>query len=362
MHLAALRTRSPSFASDAERWEAVQRRDPGADGHFVYCVSSTGVYCRPSCASRHPRLANVSFQVDPAAAEDAGFRPCLRCNPKGPSRAEVNAALVAAACRKIDEADERPDLDELAAAAGMSRFHFHRIFKSVTGVTPRDYANARRAQRVRAALTREDTITQALFSAGYSTSSRFYEDAPRQLGMGPKEYRDGGRGERVRFAVGDCSLGPVLVAATARGVCAILLGDDPEQLLRDLEDQFPNAELIGADREFEETVARVVGLIDAPGTATDLPLDVRGTAFQRQVWEALSRIPPGKTVSYGEIAAAIGHPGAVRAVGQACASNKLAVAIPCHRVVRADGELSGYRWGIERKRALLARERNSTVS
>jgi len=347
------------LTSDAQRWEAVLRRDRSADGQFVYSVASTGVYCRPSCSSRRARRANVTFHADPGAAEAAGFRPCLRCSPRGASRAEQQAAMVAAACRRIDAADELPNLTELAAASGMSRFHFHRLFKSVTGVTPRDYAAARRAQRVRSALRSEDSITQAIYDAGYNTSSRFYEEAGRQLGMAPSAYRAGGRGASVRFALGECSLGAVLVAATERGVCAIMLGDDAEHLLRDLEDRFPEAELLGADADFEATVAQVIGLIDAPGAAVNLPLDIRGTAFQRQVWDALTRIPPGRTMSYAKLAAQIGRPGAVRAVGQACASNPLAVAIPCHRVVRADGALSGYRWGIERKRALLERERTA---
>lgn len=353
-------TASPRVLSDAECWEAVQRRDRSADGQFVYSVASTGVYCRPSCPSRPKLLVNVGFHANPAAAEAAGFRACLRCQPRGPSRTEQQVALVAAACRLIDEADEMPTLDELATASGLSRFHFHRIFKAVTGVTPKAYAGARRTERVRAALASEPSITQAMYSAGYSTSSRFYEEAARQLGMLPSQYREGGRGALVRFAISPCSLGAVLVAATERGVCAILLGDDPEQLVRDLKDRLPHAVLKGADADFEETVARVVGLINVPGAPVDLPLDIRGTVFQRQVWEALTRIPAGCTRTYSQIAAEIGRPNAVRAVGQACGANVLAVAIPCHRVVRTDGSLSGYRWGIERKRTLLARERTAS--
>jgi AraC family transcriptional regulator of adaptative response/methylated-DNA-[protein]-cysteine methyltransferase len=346
---------SKFMLSDAERWTAVQRRDPGADGQFVYSVTSTGIYCRPSCPSRRALRANVTFHASPTAAEAAGFRPCLRCQPAGPSPGERQAARIAAACRLIEASDELPRLDELARASGLSRFHFHRVFKSVTGVTPRDYAAAKRAKRVRSALTSEDSVTEAIYRAGYGASSRFYEEAGRELGMAPRTYREGGRGVSVHFAVGECSLGSVLVAATPKGVCAILLGDDPEQLLRDLQDQLPNAELIGADEDFEATVARVIGLLDTGGRI-DLPLDIRGTAFQRQVWDALTRIPAGSTLTYAQIAARIGRPEAVRAVGQACAANPLAVVIPCHRVVRSDGNLSGYRWGIERKRALLLRE------
>lgn len=349
----------PLFDDDAARWTAVQRRDSAADGQFLYSVKTTGVYCRPSCAARPARRENVAFHADPAAAEAAGFRACRRCRPNGRSRAEEQAAVIAAACRSIDSAEELPDLDTLAAGAGMSRFHFHRVFKSVTGVTPKAYAAARRGERVRAALAGGEGVTEALYGAGYNANSRFYAESAERLGMRPSAYRDGGKGAVVRFAVGDCSLGAVLVAATDRGVCAILLGDDPETLVRDLQDRFGQAELIGADPAFEQTVARVVGLIDAPGHAPDLPLDVRGTAFQQQVWDALRRIPAGQTASYLDIATAIGRPSAVRAVAQACGANALAVAIPCHRVVRSDGDLSGYRWGVERKRELLKREREA---
>jgi AraC family transcriptional regulator of adaptative response/methylated-DNA-[protein]-cysteine methyltransferase len=341
----------------------VQQRDSAADGSFVYSVASTGVYCRPSCPSRQPRRENVEFHLSPAGAEAAGFRACKRCHPKGPSLVERQAALIEAACRQIETAEEMPSLASLAEGAGMSRFHFHRLFKSLTGVTPKAYAAASRGRRVRTALTQGSSVTDALHGAGYTSSSRFYAQAGRQLGMQPATYRAGGRGVRVRFAVGECSLGSVLVAATDRGVCAILLGDDPEKLLRDLQDQFPEADLLGADPAFEATVARVVTLIDAPDSApaADLPLDIRGTVFQRQVWEALRRIPCGSTMSYAELAQAIGRPKAVRAVGQACGTNLLAVLIPCHRVVRTGGDLSGYRWGVERKRALLDRERASAT-
>jgi AraC family transcriptional regulator of adaptative response/methylated-DNA-[protein]-cysteine methyltransferase len=349
----------PSFADDDARWSAVQRRDPAADGEFLYSVKTTGVYCRPSCAARPARRENVAFHADPAAAEAAGFRACKRCRPNGPSRAEAQAAAVAEACRAIESAEELPDLDTLAAGAGMSRFHFHRIFTSVTGVTPKAYAAARRGERVRAALASGAGVTEALYDAGYNANSRFYAESAGRLGMRPSAYRAGGKGAAIRFAVGDCSLGAVLVAATDTGVCAILLGDDPQLLVRDLQDRFAQAELIGADADFEATVARVVGMIDAPGRAPDLPLDVRGTAFQQQVWDALRRIPAGRTASYLDIAAAIGRPSAVRAVAQACGANALAVAIPCHRVVRSDGDLAGYRWGVERKRELLKRERDA---
>ncbi len=346
----------PLFPSDDERWEAVRRRDPAAEGAFVYSVSTTGVYCRPSCAARLPRPKNVRFHDTCADAERAGFRPCKRCRPNEATRAERHAAAVARACRIIEGAEEMPRLDALAESAGLSRFHFHRIFKVVTGVTPRAYADAHRARRAREELAQSGTITEAIYGAGFNSSSRFYESAPDRLGMTPTAFRAGGEGTTIRFAVGQCSLGPILVAATERGVCAIQFGDDPETLVRDLQDRFPKARLIGGDEEFEQWVARVVGLVEAPGQALDLPLDVRGTAFQQRVWQALREIPPGATASYAQIAARLGAPKAVRAVAQACAANVLAVAIPCHRVVRTDGALSGYRWGVERKRALLERE------
>jgi len=344
------------FDSDAERWQAVQDRDPRADGLFYYAVRSTGVYCRPSCAARLPKRDNVRFHASCADAERAGFRPCKRCRPNEAPLAERQAAAVARACRLIEGAQTQPDLDDLARAVGMSRFHFHRVFKSIAGVTPKAYADAHRSNRVRAELPRRATVTDAIYEAGFNGSGRFYEGAPKTLGMLPKAYRAGGAGTAIRFAVGECSLGSILVAATDRGVCAILLGDDPDALARDLQDRFPNATLTGGDAAFERWVAAVVGFVEAPRIGLDLPLDVRGTAFQQRVWRALCEIPVGSTCSYADIARKVGAPKAVRAVAQACAANALAVAIPCHRVVRQDGALSGYRWGVERKRALLKRE------
>ncbi|PGH56541.1 bifunctional DNA-binding transcriptional regulator/O6-methylguanine-DNA methyltransferase Ada [Azospirillum palustre] len=347
--------------AEAERWEALRRRDPAADGQFVYAVRSTGVYCRPSCAARPARPENVAFYATNAEAERAGFRPCKRCRPEGPSQGDRRAEAVAAACRLIEEAEEAPQLDQLAAAAGMSPHHFHRIFKQVAGVTPRAYVQAQRAARVADALQQAGSVTEAIYEAGYGSSGRFYETAGARLGMTPTSYRRGGAGETIRFAVGACSLGSILVAATERGVCAILLGDDPELLLRDLQDRFPRAELIGGDPAFEATVAQVVGFVETPGTGLALPLDIGGTAFQQRVWQALRAIPAGSTASYAEVATAIGEPAAVRAVARACGANPLAVAIPCHRVVRSDGALSGYRWGVERKRDLLDRERSEAT-
>ena len=277
--------------------------------------------------------------------------------PTAHATTEATAARIAAACRRIEGATEPPSLAELATQAGLSTFHFHRLFKAATGLTPKQYADAHRAGRMRDALSRADAkVTDAIFDAGFNATGRFYEQAGALLGMTPRQYRAGGVDARIAFAIAQTSLGALLVARSARGVCAISLGDDPDALLRELQDRFPRAELVGGDAGFERLVAQVVGLIAQPGIAHDLPLDVRGTAFQQRVWQALRRIPPGQTASYADIAARIGSPKAVRAVAQACAANTLAVAIPCHRVVRSDGALSGYRWGVARKRALLERE------
>jgi AraC family transcriptional regulator of adaptative response/methylated-DNA-[protein]-cysteine methyltransferase len=344
------------FATENEKWDAIVRRDPAADNQFYYSVRSTGVYCRPSCAARLARRENVRFHSNRADAEKAGFRPCKRCRPDEAPQAERQAAAIATACRLIEKAEEMPLLDELATAAGMSRFYFHRVFKSITGLTPKAYAAAHRANRVRNELSRSATVTDAIYEAGFNSNGRFYAASSKLLGMTPTGYRDGGAGTSIRFAIGECSLGSILVAASDRGICTILFGDDPDKLTRDLQDRFPKARLIGADAEFEQWVAKVVGFVEAPRIGLDLPLDVRGTAFQQRVWQALTEIPVGSTASYSEIAEKLGAPRAVRAVAQACGANSLAVAISCHRVVRNDGALSGYRWGVERKRALLDRE------
>lgn len=347
--LAAATARDP-------RWAAVLARDPAADGKFFYSVKTTGVYCRPSCGARTARPENVRFHRTAMDAERAGFRPCKRCRPDQSSRAEQQAATVAELCRYIEKAEAAPTLEELAGRARLSPYHLHRLFKEATGVTPKAYAAAHRARRVRHELERSDTVTEAIYGAGYNSNGRFYAQADQVLGMTPSSYRAGGAGAQIRFAIGACSLGAILVAQSDRGVCAILIGDDAGQLAHDLQDRFPRAELIGGDAGFEALVAKVVGFVEAPGVGLDLPLDVRGTAFQQRVWRALQDIPAGKTVSYTELAKRIGAPKSVRAVAQACGANALAVAIPCHRVVRTDGALSGYRWGVERKRALLDRE------
>jgi AraC family transcriptional regulator of adaptative response/methylated-DNA-[protein]-cysteine methyltransferase len=341
------------------RWAAVLARDPAADGAFFYSVQTTGVYCRPSCASRPARPENVGFHRTAADAERAGFRPCKRCKPDQPRLAEQYAAKVAGICRLIENAESMPGLKELAEQAGLSAYHFHRVFKAATGLTPKAYAVAHRAKRVRHELARGSSVTAAIFDAGYNSNGRFYEKSDELLGMTPSNYRAGGAKTAIRFAIGECSLGAILVAASERGVCAILIGDDPGELARDLQDRFPRADLIGGDAKFEQLVAKVVGFVEAPRLGLALPLDVRGTAFQQRVWQALREIPAGATASYTDIAKRIGAAKSVRAVAQACAANALAVAIPCHRVVRHDGALSGYRWGVERKRALLEREANA---
>ncbi len=334
----------------------MQARDAGADGAFFYGVSSTGVYCRPSCPARPALRKHISFYASSAQAEAAGFRPCLRCKPLEPPLAERHAALAAQACRMIEAFDTEPNLDQLAAACGMSRFHFHRIFKAQTGITPKAYWAAQRAGRVQRQLARQGSVTEAIYAAGFNSSGRFYAGAQAVLGMTPTAFKAGGLGTAIRFAIGACSLGAILVAATDKGICAILMGDDPDALARDLQDRFPQAELRGAEPDFEQVVAKVVGLVEAPEIGLDLPLDVRGTAFQQRVWQALREIPAGSTVSYAELAARIGMPSGARAIAGACAANPVAVAIPCHRVVRNDGSISGYRWGVERKQALLERE------
>jgi AraC family transcriptional regulator, regulatory protein of adaptative response / methylated-DNA-[protein]-cysteine methyltransferase len=346
------------YLTDSERWQAVVRRDRRADELFFYAVKTTGVFCRPSCASRLANVENVRFFSTSRDAERAGFRACRRCRPTEPAAIRGQAARIAEACQLIDSAGETRDLSALAAAVGMSPSHFHRTFKSLVGVTPKAYAASRRSGRVRRELAKSATVTAAVYRAGFQSSGRFYAESAATLGMTPSTFRAGGAGASIRFAVGQCSLGAILVAMSNRGICAILLGDDPGELVHELEDQFPKAELVGADRDFERWIAQVVGLVERPGTAAELPLDVQGTAFQQRVWQLLREIPRGQTISYAELARRAGAPRAVRAVASACAANRIAIAIPCHRVVRSDGSFAGYRWGIERKEKLLKRERS----
>jgi AraC family transcriptional regulator of adaptative response/methylated-DNA-[protein]-cysteine methyltransferase len=339
------------------RWTALASRDTSLDGTFVYAVTMTGIYCRPACPSKLAKREHVVFFESCEDAEEAGFRACKRCRPTAVSLEKQHAASIAKACCEIENAKEAASLEQLAQSAGMSAFHFQRLFKSVTGVTPKVYAAGHQAKRIRDELVSGNgSVTDAIYAAGFNSSSRFYTASNAVLGMTPSAFRAGGKGATIRFAIGECSLGSILVACSEKGVCAIFLGDDPEALARDLQDRFPKAQLCGGEPEFEALVATVVGFVEAPALGLNLPLDVQGTAFQLRVWQALRDIPFGETASYTEIAQRIGAPKAVRAVAAACAANRLSVVIPCHRVVRNDGALSGYRWGVARKRVLLDRE------
>lgn len=338
------------------RWVAMRNRDKTADGQFVYAVKTTGVYCRPSCASRQARAENIEIFADNHAAELAGFRPCQRCRPTELPQGRLNAEKISQACRLIEQAETPFKLSELAEKFNLSAFHFHRLFKALTGLTPKAYATAIRSARVRAQLAGPCSVTDAIFEAGFNANGRFYEQSNQLLGMTPTRYRQGGRDATLHFAVGESSLGAILMAKSALGICAILLGDSPALLVQQLQDMFPRAQLIGGDCEVEQWFAQVVGFVEAPKLGLDLPLDIRGTAFQQRVWQALQEIPVGETASYADIAVKLGSPNAVRAVAGACAANILAVAIPCHRVIRQDGALSGYRWGVERKKRLLEQE------
>jgi AraC family transcriptional regulator of adaptative response/methylated-DNA-[protein]-cysteine methyltransferase len=338
------------------RWALVVARDPTADELFYYSVRTTGVYCRPSCAARLARPENVRFHRTRGEAEQGGFRPCKRCKPNQPSGREQIASKITKVCRFIERSEEIPVLKQMAAHVGMSVYHFHRTFKKATGLTPKLFAIARRKERIRSSLGQVQTVTDAIYASGFTSSSRFYAKSKDLLGMTPSKYRRGGVGTDIFFAIGECSLGSILVAQTEHGVCSIQIGEDPSKLIQALQDQFPQANLIGNESRFEDLVAKVVGLVEHPAIGFDLPLDIRGTAFQQRVWHALQQIPLGTTATYSDIALQSGSPKAIRAVAQACGANSLALAIPCHRVIRSDGSLSGYRWGVERKRALLERE------
>ncbi len=341
--------------TDDGRWTAVLDRDTAADGHFVYAVASTRIYCRPSCPSRRPHRRLVSFFSTPAAAEAEGYRACRRCRP-GELETEAVRRVREAQCYLEQHLDETVTLERLGRAVGMSPYHLQRTFKRLTGLTPRAYAGAHRMDQMKLRLKQGDTVSRATYEAGYSSASRAYDHSRSRLGMTPGSYQRGGRGVRIRFTTVPTALGAVLVAATDRGLCSVTLGDDPAALEAALRREYPAARIEPADEELRDWAGAVVARL-AGDEAERLPLDVRGTPFQWRVWEALQRIPAGTTRSYAEIARELGQPSAARAVARACASNRLAVVIPCHRVVREDGGLGGYRWGMERKRELLERER-----
>jgi AraC family transcriptional regulator of adaptative response/methylated-DNA-[protein]-cysteine methyltransferase len=349
-------TEGKSYTTEQARWEALVGRDGQADGAFVYGVVTTGVYCRPVCSSKRPNRGNVQFFDTPGDAERAGFRPCKRCTPQLADRKEPQAEAIAQVCQRIDESVEPPTLAELASAVGLSPSYLHRLFKRMVGVTPKQYAMEKRLGRIRNGLQTEATVTDAVYEAGFGSSSRFYEDVIEKLGMKPSEYRNGGLGIQIHYATWRSTLGWILVAFTAKGVCAIELGDTADALRERVRARFPKAHFVEGDPGIGLLLAEVLAFLESPHEGLDLPLDVQGTAFQRRVWLALRQIPAGATASYGEIAARIGQPGAARAVAQACAANPVAVAIPCHRAVRSDGSLGGYRWGNERKQKLLEEE------
>lgn len=345
------------WVTDEERWQAIVDRNKEADSFFVYGVKTTGMYCVASSTKRLPKKENVIFFDNADLAEKSGYKANKKIQTKLANGHDPKLVeKIEKACRYIESHEDDIVLSDVANHVGISTYHFHRVFKEITGLTPKNYADAHRSKKLRESLNKDISVTDAIFDAGFNSNSRFYENANSLLGMTAKAWKAGGKGARIFFAIGACSLGDILVAQSEKGICAILMGNDPEKLLHDLQDKFPQADLIGCDGEFEQLVAQVVGFIEAPQIGLDLPLDIQGTAFQQRVWQALREIPVGKTASYAEIAEKIGSPKAVRAVAGACAANMLAVAIPCHRVIKNDGSLSGYRWGVERKQALLNKE------
>ncbi len=361
-HTPGMMRTSTDLSRDDLRWNAVLGRDHALDGEFVYAVRTTGVYCRPSCPSRRSKRENTVFFATPVEAEQTGYRECLRCRPTQPSVEERRVQAVRAACAVIDAAEQAPGLSELAATVGLSPSHLHRQFKRLVGVTPREYAAGKRVARLQDGLHTGRTVADAIFAAGYGSGSRVYETAKRTLGMTPGQYRDGGRNLTIEFTVTHSSLGRMLVAATDQGVCCIEFGTSKKALQQSLTKRFPAARVKENDDDLRQWVADITAFIQTPKLGLRLPLDVQGTAFQQRVWKALQDIPAGRTASYRDVAAAIGQPTAHRAVASACSANKLAVAIPCHRVVRTDGKLGGYRWGLERKRQLLALEKADSAS
>lgn len=345
--------------STQQRWAAVQAKDKNADGEFVFAVKTTGIYCRPSCPARPAKRDNVEFFDTTVQAAAAGYRACLRCKPDGIPQEIERRERVLQACKAIEQSPSSLSLDDLSAQAGLSPHHFHRIFKSITGLTPKQYHKAVQGQRLARSLKDTSSVTEAIYDAGFNSSGRFYEQASATLGMPPRRYQKGGVGEHIRHAIEPCPLGLMMVAATPRGVCAIEFADSGDVLMDRLRARFPQARFEPGDGPFKAWIAQILAHLTQPGQVLDLPLDVQGTVFQRRVWQALQAIPQGQTVSYTELAQRLGQPGAIRAVASACANNHIALAIPCHRVVRANGDLAGYRWGVERKAELLRRESES---
>lgn len=348
---------TPRYPNDDACWQAIKTRDATADDHFVTAVPSTGQYCLPSAVTILPARDNVEFFRHSAAAEAAGYTLSEASTPT-PRYPAKWLAIVKKSCYLIENAEQLPDLSTLADHCAVSSGYLHRIFKSVTGLTPKAYSAGLRAIRLREQLKNpQQSVSEAIYQAGFNANSRFYENASQRLGMTAKHYQRGAAGVTIYFALGQCSLGSVLVAQSEKGVCAISLGDEPDSLIEQFQQQYPHAILVGGDAHYEQIVAQVIGYIEHPGSTWHLPLDIQGTVFQERVWRALRDIPLGSTVSYTDIAEQLGSPKAVRAVAQACAANRLAIVIPCHRVVKRDGQLSGYRWGVARKEALILREK-----
>ena len=344
------------FSTDDERWDALVAKSAAAEGIFFYGVRTTSIYCRPGCSSRLPTRKNVRFFESWAAAEAAGFRACKRCQPQTTLPQQQQAEMIAHICHQIESSEKSVSLQELATAAGFSPFHFQRLFKSIVGISPKQYELAQRTKRVRHELAQASSITDAVYNAGFGASSSFYNEATEILGMQPMSYQKGGNGVAIRYTVQPCDLGWVTVAATDRGICAIQFGDDQGTAIAQLQERFPNAQLQTNDPEFDRWVEAIIAYVGAPQANLNLPLDIQGTVFQQKVWQALRAIPLGQTASYSEVAQRLGNPKAVRAVARACATNDIAVAIPCHRVVGSNGSLTGYRWGIDRKQNLLVKE------
>jgi len=350
------------LAADNRRWQAIRDRDNRLDGEFVYAVKTTGVFCRPSCPSRQSKRENTIIFSTAAEAGVAGFRACLRCDPTDERAPERTTQLLRGAWQAIEASEQTPTLRELADLTDWSPSHFHRRFKKLMGLTPREYATAIRVRRLKQKLQPGRSVTDAIFDAGFGSGSRVYENARKMLGMTPAQYRDGAKNVEIKYTVSQSPLGLMLVATTAQGVCCIEFADDESRLIEGLKQRFPSARIGKPSEDLSDRVSTIIDYLETPSAGLGLDLDIQGTAFQQRVWKALQAIPVGETLSYSEVAKSIGNPAAQRAVARACAENKLAVAIPCHRVVRADRGLGGYRWGLERKRQLLAMEKADKLS